>query len=406
MRPNLVVRRFEVHAESVATLKDVRPALREAIDKLPDGSVTGEIHVAEEACVVTVRLYGAVDAVAAVRERALHLDGVQVRRDFLDVPAAAPPQPAAPFRAQPGEASPLPEDEDLYPDQRALLRIDPEGRSRLETGSGKPVVVAIVDSGIMVDHPALLRHLWTKEVGGPKVHGARCVGDVQDYDLTDQDGHGTMLAGSILATANFVEGLKLMAVKFFDVVTQPAAANAARAIRFAVENGATIINLSFDLGIGSRELRSAIESAFDAGALVVMAAGNTGADNDRYLLVPACYAELCPERAIVVMATDSYDERLTVSNFGAKTVDLAAPGDKIMSTSTFLSSTGEPPRKYRRYTGTSAAAAQVTGAAALLRSQDPSRAAEDLKQRLTTSVDVLPWLKCKAHGRINLSKAL
>ncbi len=106
------------------------------------------------------------------------------------------------------------------------------------------------------------------------------------------------------------------------------------------------------------------------------------------------------------MATDSYDERLTVSNFGAKTVDLAAPGDKIMSTSTFLSSTGEPPRKYRRYTGTSAAAAQVTGAAALLRSQDPSRAAEDLKQRLTTSVDVLPWLKCKAHGRINLSKAL
>jgi subtilisin family serine protease len=409
MRPNILVRRFDVHAESVAALERVGPALQGALDTLPDGAATFdtfETNVVEEARVVTVRLGGVAAAVDAVRNSVMRLPGVQVRRDFLDVPAGLPPETPAPLTTPSWVAAARPEDEAIYPDLRALLKIDPYGRSRFETGSGEPVVVAIVDSGIMVDHPALARHLWAKKGSAqPEVHGARFMDDVQDDDLTDQDGHGTMLAGSILATANSVAGLQLMAVKFFDVVTQPSAANAARAIRFAVENRASIINLSFDLGIGSSELRAAIQSAFDAGALVVMAAGNTGADNDRYPLVPACYAELCRKRAIVVMATDWSDERLTISNFGTTTVDLAAPGVRIVSTRTYLS-TGEPQRKYGRYTGTSAAAAQVTGAAALLMSQDPSRKAEDLKDRLMASVDDLPWLKCKRHGRINLSKAL
>jgi subtilisin family serine protease len=304
-------------------------------------------------------------------------------------------------------------DENAYPARRALLRIDPEERSRLETGRGFPVVVAIVDSGIMTDHPHLRRHLWTmKENGQPKtvqgqlVRGARCMGGVQDYDITDQDGHGTMLAGSILATANAVNDVEIMAVKFFDVITQPIAANAAQAIRFAVQNGAHIINLSFDLGIGSDELQQAIQSATAAGALVVIAAGNTGSDNDRYPLVPASYAKACPpDNVIVVMASDEYDERPTFSNFGSVTVDLAAPGVKIESTRTFLR-TLEPANLYGRYTGTSAAAAQVTGAAALLKSQNPSRLAKDLKQCLMDSVDKSPWLKCWSGGRLNLGRAL
>ena len=267
-------------------------------------------------------------------------------------------------------------------------------------------MVAIVDSGIMADHPDLKNHLWTMKVDGRDVHGARFMGGAQDYDLTDQDGHGTMLAGSILATANAVRGLEVMAVKFFDVITQPVAANAAQAIRFAADNGANIINLSFDLGIGSDVLQQAIKSACAGGALVVIAAGNTGSNNDQYPIVPARYAEVCPPGSvIVVMATNEYDEKPTLSNFGSETVDLAAPGVNIETTRTFRS-TGGLVDKYGLYTGTSAATAQVTGAAALLKSQNPKWEPIDLKTCLMETVDKLPGLKCVSGGRLNLGRAL
>jgi subtilisin family serine protease len=403
MSQDFVVRRFEVYAGSSGALDEVDLALGDALAKLPPTEhLDVKIEKVERPPMRAVLLQGSGGAVATVRESVSAFRDVLVRRDWLDVPAT-PPRLDTPQMG----------DENAYPDRRALLRIDPEERSRLETGRGFPVVVAIVDSGIMTDHPHLRRHLWTmKENGQPKtvqgqlVRGARCMGGVQDYDITDQDGHGTMLAGSILATANAVNDVEIMAVKFFDVITQPIAANAAQAIRFAVQNGAHIINLSFDLGIGSDELQQAIQSATAAGALVVIAAGNTGSDNDRYPLVPASYAKACPpDNVIVVMASDEYDERPTFSNFGSVTVDLAAPGVKIESTRTFLR-TLEPANLYGRYTGTSAAAAQVTGAAALLKSQNPSRLAKDLKQCLMDSVDKLPWLKCWSGGRLNLGRAL
>lgn len=400
MSQDIVVRRFEVHARGQGTLDEFDLALRGAVDKLPTEQVKATIDKVARPPMLIVRLQGAAAAIATVRESVSRVDGAQVRRDWLDVPAAtlhAGPAPAASFASLGAQ--------DVHPDQRAQLRIDPEGRSRRETGSGERVVVAVVDSGIMVDHPDLKDHLWTMK-GRRDVHGARFIGGAQDDDLTDQDGHGTMLAGSILATANAVRGLEVMAVKFFDVITLPVAVNAARAIRFAVENGAKIINLSFDLGIGSNELQQAIQDACTGGALVVIAAGNTGSDNDQYPLVPARYAKVCPPGSvIVVMATNEYDERPTLSNFGSKTVDLAAPGVRIETTRTFRS-TGGPVKKYGHYTGTSAAAAQVTGAAALLKSQNSKWGPNDLKTCLMETVDKLPGLKCASRGRLNLGRAL
>jgi len=250
MRTDLVVRRFEVHAGGADALVDAQSALREAIDKAPGGEVKARIEENPEALAITVRLQGAAATVATVRDSLLRVRGVTVYRDFLDVPPPAPPE--VPVGQAP---APLRGDDDyVYPDQRALLRIDPEERSRLEAGGGAPVIVAIVDSGVMVDHPDLREHLWNRKVLGRKVYGANCMGEAVEDDPTDQDGHGTMLAGSILGIANTFRGLELMAVKFFDVMTQPSAANAARAIRFAVDSGASIIDLSFDLGLGSLEL--------------------------------------------------------------------------------------------------------------------------------------------------------
>jgi subtilisin family serine protease len=397
-----VVRRFEAYADRMEGVQDILSKLGE---QKKAGSPKPEFSTNVKARVVDVRIPGAASQSATIRDSIAKIPGAQVRRDFIYVRAAGAPGAAEPVTTRSRGLDMLPLDESaIYPDQEALLRIDPEGRSRGVTGTGQRVVVAVVDSGIMVDHPDFKGHLWTKRVDGHDVHGARCMEGELDYDLTDQDGHGTMLAGSILATANFVGGLELMAVKFFDVVIQPSAANAARAIRFAVENGADIINLSFDLGIGSLELEEAVVSACAAGALVVMAAGNTGSNNDEYPLVPARYAASCPETSIVVMATDRYDERVVISNFGDKTVDLAAPGVGIASTRS--SPGGGASRWYGRYTGTSAAAAQVSGAAALLKSKGRGRTASELKRRLMGTVDRLPRLRCVSGGRLNLGRAL
>ena len=282
--------------------------------ELSAGSPRQEISTHVEARVVNVRLLGEALVTAAIRDRIPAIQGAHVQRDFLDVPVADSPGPAEPVMSRPRDLVMAPSDDTgIYPDQEALLRIDPDGISRRVTGTGARVVVAIVDSGIMVDHPDFKGHLWTSKVDGQDVRGARCMEGELDYALTDQDGHGTMLAGSILATANFVGGLEIMAVKFFDVETQPSAANAARAIRFAVENGAAIINLSFDLGIGSIELAQAIVSACEAGALVVMAAGNTGSNNDAYPLVRARYRGLppCSSRSGIVPRRISSDASWT-----------------------------------------------------------------------------------------------
>lgn len=386
MRQQLVVRRFEVHAAE-GDLGKIHGVLNAAADPFKRrAQLKADITRHRRSSMVTVRLMGIAAAAAKVRGSISTDPGLRVLNDWLDV-AAAP---------GPGE---------VYPDQRALQRIDPWECSRKETGSGKPVIVAIVDSGMTVDHPDLVDHLWAGKVGGQTVNGARCMDGQLDYDVTDQDGHGTMLAGTILATANRVEGIELMAVKFFDVTTQPVAANAAAAIRFAASKGPAVINLSFDLGIGSNELREAFRSACSTDdTLIVVAAGNTGSDNDQYPLVPACYADECRDRVIVVMATDWYDGRPIFSNFGNTSVDLAAPGVGIVTTRAQVS-LGKESKKYGRYTGTSVAAAHVAGAAALLKSQNPKRGAREIKQLLMNSVDRSPWLKCVSGGRLNLSRA-
>jgi hypothetical protein len=84
--------------------------------------------------------------------------------------------------------------------------------------------------------------------------------------------------------------------------------------------------------MGSPGLARAIQAACDAGALVVIAAGNSGTNNDVIPTIPACYRKDRTERIITVMATDRYDEKASFSNYGIRTVDLAAPGVGLVAT--------------------------------------------------------------------------
>lgn len=267
-----------------------------------------------------------------------------------------------------------------------------------------PVTVAIVDSGITVDHPDLADHLWTAADG---THGRRFKDGSSDGDITDQDGHGTMLAGMILSAADRSASVRLMTAKFFDAATPPQPDNAAAAIHFAVAEHAQVILLSWDVGIGSLKLERAVREACRS-ALVVLAAGNGGRNNDDpFPPVPVRYVIEEPERstAMTVMATDETDEKAWFSNYGMKSVDLAAPGVDIVSTRRLLSRAAEGPQ-YRSFSGTSSSAAHVAGAAALLMSLYPELSARATKERLVASVYPRPGLRCVSRGRLDIDAAL
>jgi subtilisin family serine protease len=407
MKTDTVVRRFEVQALDRPALDDIASRLQEAAGTLlPPGAEPIEIARSAHRPTMSVRIVGPSDVVAQIRKVVRRSETVRVHRDWMDVPAghavaplpmkgtsSVPSTPGAPAAAGPPD----------YPDRRSLLRIDPEGLSRDVTGSGEDVVVAIVDSGLDVQHPALAEHVWSEVICCRRVYGFHCEAGELGYDVTDREGHGTKLAGTILATANRVNGLSLLPVKFYDAATQPLADNAARAINVALDSGAHIINLSFDLGIGSNELLEAFRRVRDTDTLVVIAAGNTGSDNDVYPLIPVVYASECRDQVITVMATDWYDGKPAFSNFGRRTVDLAAPGVRIVSTQ------AAPFREYRpfgTYTGTSAAAATVTGAAALLKARNPNWSAQTIKKCLMETVETVPGLACVEEGRLDLGAAL
>jgi hypothetical protein len=385
-----VVRRFDVHVEEADALGDVAAWLRTLVDHESGDARPLEIKQDHRASVLEVRLETGASTVARVMASVARR-GLRVHGNVLRMP--------------PDRPSPH-----IYPDPRVLLSrgLEPGARVASIPCNPRPVTVAIVDSGIMDHHPSLKGHLWTGRVGTtPEAHGARCIDKPEEPDVSDQDGHGTRLAGTILAGAEGAPGVQLMAVKFFDAITLPAARNAAAAINFALKNQADIINLSWDLGIGAPELDQAIQEAYDRNVLVVIAAGNAGTDNDDFPPIPARYAKGREDRIITVMATNRYDEKASFSNYGRKTVDLAAPGVGIVTTrASVAGASGNGARRFRSYTGTSASAAYVSGAAALLKLLHPEWKAKELKLCLVRSVEHLPGLKCETGGRLDLAQAI
>jgi thermitase len=295
----------------------------------------------------------------------------------------------------------------LYREQWAWKKMEAEAAwSRLREARRAQPTVAIVDWGVQRDHEDLDYDLVSGDRVIPPYNG----------DFSDDYGHGTMLAGTIGARANndrggrgAVPSARLMAIKFIDVHTPPISKYAAEAIKCAVDGGAQIINASWDVGLNSPDLRGAFEYAATKGCLLVVAAGNDGSDNKRYPAFPASFGF---PNMIVVMATDRRDQKPGFSNYG-ENVDLAAPGVDIVTTSPYLcpppvSSSRSYNPAYRSYTGTSPAAAHVSGAAALLLSIDDRWRPEEIREHLIASADPVTNLEgiCRAGGRLNLKRAV
>jgi len=283
------------------------------------------------------------------------------------------------------------------------------------TAKDQGVVVAVIDTGIDSTHPDLVNNLWTNpgEIPNNNIdddgngyvddyHGYDFVND--DGDPTDDNGHGTHIAGIIAAdndnafgTVGIAPDAQIMVLKFLDQNSEGSTFDAIQAIEYATLMGADIINASWGGEVYSQALNDAIAAAANVGQLVVTAAGNAGTNNDVAPQYPASY-DL--DNVISVGASTASDQLASFSNYGQTSVDLVAPGDNIYSTL--------PNGQYGTLSGTSMAAPYVTGTAALLRAAYPNLSPNDLKAVILGSTDVLPELAdvVASGGQLNVSQAL
>ncbi len=275
----------------------------------------------------------------------------------------------------------------------------PKAWDILSTTGGANVIIAIVDSGIDLDHPDLA-------CPNKLLPGYDFVNN--DNNPQDDYGHGTHVAGTAAACTNNGVGVagvawaaRLLPVKVLDAAGNGSYSNLAAGIRHAVDNGARIINLSLGGINDSSTMREAVSYAVNNGRLVVVAAGNCAVGGSgcngqtNPIMYPAAYAEV-----LAVAATDSDDNHAYFSEYHPY-VDVAAPGMGIYSTSLDNS--------YGNLNGTSMATAFVSGLAALLWSADGNMSATQVRALIESNADDLgaPGKdNYFGYGRINAWRTL
>src|SRR5438445_2225572 len=275
--------------------------------------------------------------------------------------------------------------------------------------TGNAATIGVVDTGVDSTHPDLSDGRVLTALG------ANCVsasGACSPSAALDDNGHGTHVAGIAAAATNNAIGVagtafgaQIIPVKVLGSNAQGTYAAIANGILWAADHGARAVNLSLGGSSYSQTLCDAVTQAISGGAIVVASAGNgsTSAAN---------YPAACPG-AVGVAATDSSDHAASFSNYGSPDVFLSAPGVSIYST--YLNGS------YATMSGTSMAAPFVSGLAALLLGQQPSRGVGDLKTILAQSADKVgggygsdpygtcggcTWSSTYGYGRVDLYQAL
>jgi subtilisin family serine protease len=286
------------------------------------------------------------------------------------------------------------------------------------TGSSS-VVVAVIDSGVDWHHPDLAANIWTNPgescpgcaADGVDNDGNGYVDDVHGWDFVNDDndpfddhGHGTHVAGTIgavgsngLGVAGVNWNVQIMPLKFIAANGEGTADDAVRAILYATRMGAVVSNNSWGGEEFSQALEDAIVDADAHGSLFVAAAGNSARDTDARPDYPSGFDV---PNVLTVGATDQNDVRAWFSNYGKRSVDLAAPGTNIYST--------WPGGSYRFLDGTSMAAPYATGEAALAKAAFPSASAVGLKTLLLRTVDPNASFagRSSTEGRLNARSAV
>jgi thermitase len=278
-------------------------------------------------------------------------------------------------------------------------------RKAWKISKGKQTIkVAVVDTGIDANHPDLKDNICRKK--GSDEFGFDYVTNKKNPD--DKHGHGSHVAGIIGATAKAGAGASgvapnicIMAVRYYSDTASGAQnlSNTVKAINYAIDNGANIINYSGGGAEFSAAELKAIQRAEAKGILFVAAAGNEyqNTDDSGNAYYPAAYGL---SNIIAVAATNIRNQLLPSSNWGKKHVHVAAPGENIFSTL--------PKGRYGYLTGTSQATAFVSGLAALILSENPKLKPIEVREIIMKTADRVAALDTKvtSGGRINAYAAL
>jgi hypothetical protein len=248
------------------------------------------------------------------------------------------------------------------PAQYVLSKLEIEQAHRLATG--KSVLLAIIDSAIDGGHP---------DLAGSILKNFDALGGKADPQL-----HGTEMAGAIAAHGKLLgiaPGVQLLAARAFDNTPGTARGTSFgifKSLQWAADNGARVINMSF-AGPADPGLHRMLAAAHAKDIVLIAAAGNAGPDAGP--AYPAADADV-----IAVTATDAEDRPFTLANHG-KYIAVAAPGVEILAVA--------PDASYEATSGTSVAAAHVSGVAALLLQRDPALKPEQIRTILTATAKPL-----------------
>lgn len=288
----------------------------------------------------------------------------------------------------------------------------------ITTGSSG-VVIAVIDTGVDYTHPDLSSNVWTAssgfsvtDINGTTVqcpigvHGFNAVANT--CDPLDDNGHGTHVSGILGAIGNNGTGIaglnwnaQILPCKFLDANGSGDIGGAVTCLSFLKvlkDGGLNIVvsNNSWGNNSFSQALQDAIASQMSDGILFVAAAGNDFSDNDVFPFYPA---NIPLPNVISVAATTRTDDLAGFSNLGRHTVHIGAPGLEILSTL--------PNSSYGTLSGTSMAAPHVTGVAALLKAQDPSRDWRAIKNLILAGGDTISSLQGTiTQKRLNAAGAL
>lgn len=290
----------------------------------------------------------------------------------------------------------IPSDTD-YNEQWGFINLNMEAAWD-EKRDSDSVTVAVLDTGIIPEHPDLENNL--SDEGADFVGGTQ-TDDPSNYNITDKDptdktpyenggSHGTHVSGIIGAVSNNDLGVagtnwstNILPIRVLDTDGSGSYWDIAEGMYYSVDKGAEIINLSLGATTDSDTLHTAIQDAYNSGAVLIAAAGNSG---DNSVIFPAAYDE-----TIAVGATDKNNSLTDYSNYGPK-LDLVAPGGgdtySIYSTWGYYDGSSTV-SGYAYMKGTSMATPYVSGVAALLLADGVNP--RDIRKRLTsTTVDLGP----------------
>ncbi len=271
-------------------------------------------------------------------------------------------------------------------------------RDAWSVSTGGDGIVAVLDTGVQANHP---------DLAGRVLPGYDFVND--DSNAADDNGHGTWVAGIVASSANDGYGIagiswsdKILPVKIMDRQGTGSTADLLAAISWAVDHGATVINMSVGGFPYSQILQDAVNDAWAEGVVLVGAAGNNFRDETFY---PASF-----DNVISVSATQANDEFSHWSSYGAK-VDMSAPGASVQTTNCYVCTYADHDSwgEHTYISGTSFATPNVAGVVALMRAAYPNDTPAQIVARLVGTVDdrgYPGWDRRYGAGRVNAYRAL